>query len=411
MSTQKKQIINFNLITDIIKNTDNILVQRDNGTTFRTHISDLQFLSLGNLDRDILISGDSGSHSVVFSNTESFNVGTRNINNLNNQSVLNIEPSYLNYSNNIGDIHLSSLNLRLDDTAFNLAKDDSSSGDTFTFIVNNNSSVISGKKINNDTYSLTTSNSNLLYNAIHGNNSQNMTIAPDISTISGISNITDTYGLSVGNFQLYFQNARVNGDATQLLASNSRLYWYGKENTNDASTFESASNHLHYQANNINGKSEFKISPSDVFIKANGLEVYGSTSGFYYGTNSSNNFIDSSLVNKGFVTSKFTELTPAPTLTIDANYNLRTNKKISNSSLILDIDFSNFVDGSDIVIDYRKTTASDCTLNFPSSSYINNDSLITTDTTDLVGSANSIFLIRIVNVGDGYRIDIKKYNN
>lgn len=41
MTAIKKQINDFNLLTDIVGNHDNILLQRDNGTTFRTHISNI----------------------------------------------------------------------------------------------------------------------------------------------------------------------------------------------------------------------------------------------------------------------------------------------------------------------------------------------------------------------------------
>jgi hypothetical protein len=46
MSEIKKQIKNFNLLTQVVVNSDNLLVQRDNGTTFRVHISDLPFLNI-----------------------------------------------------------------------------------------------------------------------------------------------------------------------------------------------------------------------------------------------------------------------------------------------------------------------------------------------------------------------------
>ncbi len=43
MADIKKQIIDFNLLTNIVGDNDNILLQRDNGTTFRTHVNNLPF--------------------------------------------------------------------------------------------------------------------------------------------------------------------------------------------------------------------------------------------------------------------------------------------------------------------------------------------------------------------------------
>ncbi len=43
MADIKKQIKDFNLLTQVVGANDNILLQRDNGTTFRTHVNNLPF--------------------------------------------------------------------------------------------------------------------------------------------------------------------------------------------------------------------------------------------------------------------------------------------------------------------------------------------------------------------------------
>ena len=46
----KKQIKDFNILTNIVVDSDNIILQRDNGTTFRTHVVNLPFATIHSMD-------------------------------------------------------------------------------------------------------------------------------------------------------------------------------------------------------------------------------------------------------------------------------------------------------------------------------------------------------------------------
>lgn len=64
MAENKKQIKDFNLLTNTISSQDNLLVQRDNGTTFRIHINSLPFT-----DKDYTSAGLATSSYVNSQNT------------------------------------------------------------------------------------------------------------------------------------------------------------------------------------------------------------------------------------------------------------------------------------------------------------------------------------------------------